>query len=485
MTRSLSLVSLFSLALLSPLAGCSSGEGSDNSGTPDMTWTVDLGGSSRTDMGVPKSGSTLVFASVGGVGNEAAQAVATDAAGNIYVTGPYVGGLDLGGGALQNAGKNDLYVAKFDAAGKHLWSKSFGGVGQDTGSAVTLDRSGNVWVTGSFQNVVDFGGGMLTSAGNSDVFILSLGGADGAYRSAWRYGGGDNETAVGIGVDSTGAVVITGAFGTSVDFGGGMLTSAGNFDGYLLKVSSTGAYVWARRFGDYEVDTGSGVVIGAGDDVFMVGSFVGTSDIGGGAVNAAGPMLGEVLVARLSATGTVKWSKGIGARFDAYFPAIALDPSGNLFLATTFEGSCSVGGAIYNSDGFTDVAVAKWTGDGVHEWSYQLSGPGYEYSDGVTSDPQGNMIVVGHFNGQAKFGGPYIKSYGNYDSFVSKLGGSNGQHIFSLHLGGPGIDATNDVVADPQGNVWVAGQYDTVGEFGTGVIDAKGGTDSFLVKLAP
>ena len=58
--------------------------------------------------------------------------------------------------------------------GKHLWSKRFGDAGTQAANAIAADASGNVIVAGRFEGTVDFGGGALTSAGLSDIFIVKF-----------------------------------------------------------------------------------------------------------------------------------------------------------------------------------------------------------------------------------------------------------------------------------------------------------------------
>ena len=471
------IASLFTTTVASFIA-CSGG--TPNNEMMDMAPPMDM-----TTTPVAKPGSTVASPRLGGADNDAAYAVTTDAAGNVYVAGQLTGPIDVGGGTLAAFGMSDIYVAKFDSSGKHLWSKSFGSTGPDSVKGLTVDRSGNLWVAGSFRNSIDFGGGMLTSAGFSDIFLLSLGSADGAYRSAYRYGGANDENVVALTSDSTGALILTGAFAGSVDFGGGMLTSAGNTDGYILKVNAVGAHQWSKRFGDQYADTGGGVVVGSGDDVNLVATFIGSADVGGGKVNAADTVAADILVARFAADGTHKWSKGVGARSDALLPAIAIDSSGNLLLTATFDGNFSMGGAIFSSDGLYDVVVAKWDATGSHQWSYRFSGPDYELSDGIAAVAQGNVIAVGHYKGNARMaGGAYMKSNGSYDTWIAKLA-PNGQHLWSQHHGGIGDDASGAVAVDPQGNIWLAGQYTASVDFGKGSMDVRGGIDSFLIKIAP
>ncbi|MBL9008604.1 MAG: hypothetical protein JNJ46_30360, partial [Myxococcales bacterium] len=256
-------------------------------------------------------------------------------------------------------------------------------------------------------------------------------------------------------------------------------------DGYILKVSASGVHQWSKRFGDVYQDTGGGLAVGPGDDVNLVATFIGSADVGGGKVNAVNPVAADILVARFAADGTHKWSKGVGARSDALLPSIAIDGSGNLLLMATFDGTFSMGGAIFTSEGLYDVVVAKWDASGSHEWSYRFSGPDYDLPDAIAADAQGNVIAVGHYKGNSRMaGGAYMKSYGSYDGWIAKLGPS-GQHLWSQHYGGIGDDASNAVAVDAQGNVWMAGQFTASAELGKGPIDTRGGIDGFLIKIAP
>jgi hypothetical protein len=92
--------------------------------------------------------------------------VAADANGNVVITGQFSGRADLGGAVLTSAGGSDVFIAKFSSSGALLWSKRFGATSTDTGYGIGVDTSGNVLVIGIFQGTVDFGGGSLISAGD-------------------------------------------------------------------------------------------------------------------------------------------------------------------------------------------------------------------------------------------------------------------------------------------------------------------------------
>lgn len=100
--------------------------------------------------------------------------VAIDGSGNTIITGYFSGAVNFGGGLLTSAGNYDIFLAKFDSDGGHIWSKSFGDASDQSARSVTCDGSGNVVVTGDFYGSTNFGGGALTSAGSRDIFIAKF-----------------------------------------------------------------------------------------------------------------------------------------------------------------------------------------------------------------------------------------------------------------------------------------------------------------------
>jgi hypothetical protein len=164
--------------------------------------------------------------------------VAADGSANIILTGDFYGTVNLGGGPLTSPGNNnyDIFLAKFDPNGVHVWSKRFGNTGSfdDSGNSVAACASGNIVVTGSCVGPVDFGGGPLTGNG----FIARFD-ASGAHLSSLIFGTSGNASGSSVAAGDCEDFVVTGSFGIvpggTVDFGGGPLTSAGNNDIFIAK----------------------------------------------------------------------------------------------------------------------------------------------------------------------------------------------------------------------------------------------------------
>ena len=76
-----------------------------------------------------------------GGGNDRISDIATDAQGNVYVTGSFTGQISLGGTLLSSAGKADILVAKYNPAGVLLWARKAGGSEVDEGNGIALDAA--------------------------------------------------------------------------------------------------------------------------------------------------------------------------------------------------------------------------------------------------------------------------------------------------------------------------------------------------------
>ena len=213
--------------------------------------------------------------------------VAVDPSGNIAVTGAFSGPIDFGGGALISAAV-DIFLAKLSPTGGHLWSRRFGSaLAVHAGNGVACDGSGNVLVTGSFENSIDLGAGWTTSFAHKDVFVAKYSPA-GAYLWSRLAGGLYDDAGRGIAVDRSGKVVVTGTFQAAVNFGTGSLISAGRTDIFVARYSPDGTPLVAQRFGSADFDAGNAVAVDGSGRPVVTGSYRLGGDFGGTALGGAG-----------------------------------------------------------------------------------------------------------------------------------------------------------------------------------------------------
>ncbi|MBW2733098.1 MAG: hypothetical protein JRH20_11960 [Deltaproteobacteria bacterium] len=222
----------------------------------------------------------------GGPSDDFAAAVATDGQSHALVTGTFQGSAEFGDTMLVSAGKSDVFLASFTLTGVLQWSKGFGTATTEFASGVVVDTTGNVTIAGSFDGSIDFGGGLLLNAGTSDVFVASFD-LEGEHRWSRRYGAALGDTAADIVVDDSGNVILTGGFNETLVLGLEPLVSAGNSDVFVVSHSPSGALRWSRRFGGTQYDMGSGVAVHGGD-VVVTGSFKEHSNFGGETLTSVG-----------------------------------------------------------------------------------------------------------------------------------------------------------------------------------------------------
>ena len=171
-----------------------------------------------------------------GIGSGEPLALALDAAGAIAMTGSGndMGVLNFGGEDLAPIGIDfELFVARLDASGAHVWSKRFGSPGDNRsiGTDVALDSEGNVAITGYILGNVPIDGVVL--AGNGDAFVARF---DAGGTSVWSKTFGQPRY-YSLAFSPLGELVVGGQADAAVDFGQGIVTPIGDIDLFLLKIS--------------------------------------------------------------------------------------------------------------------------------------------------------------------------------------------------------------------------------------------------------
>ncbi|MBK7653051.1 MAG: SBBP repeat-containing protein [Flammeovirgaceae bacterium] len=175
----------------------------------------------------------------GAAGEDYGYSIAADASANIYVTGVYNGTVNFGGTNLTSTGNMDMFCAKYNSSLAPVWAVSSGvNAVNDYGKAITVDGSGNVYITGSW-----YTGGWIQKFNSTGVSQWST--------SLCQFGGGTAE-GESIVVNTDGDVVIAGYFNSSTGFEGPCsgpyyLTSQGNNDSFVAKYKGAdGSFKWVK-----------------------------------------------------------------------------------------------------------------------------------------------------------------------------------------------------------------------------------------------
>lgn len=384
------------------------------------------------------------------------------------------------------------------------WAKQMGGTGDDSGNAIVLDASGNIYTVGNFQDTADFDPGSdslnLTPLGAQDVFVSKLN-ATGNLLWAKNIGGANIDYGNGITVDASGNVYTIGCFLETGDFDPGAdtvnLTSVGSYDIFVSKLNASGNFVWAKRMGGTGADVGTSIAIDASGNVYVTGTFQDTANFGAGSTYSLSSAGGEdIFVAKLDAAGNVTWLKQMGGILGEYVSSIALDASGDVYTTGYFGDTVDFdpdnGNFNLTSVGVIDIFISKLNSTGNFVWAKQMGGPGIDYANSIAIDGSGNVYTTGLFNDTADFnmatGTSTLTSAGNDDIFITKLN-STGSFIWAKQMGGTDFDIGSSITTDASGNVYTTGYFGGTADFnpnaGTNSLISNGSIDVFISKLSP
>lgn len=347
--------------------------------------------------------------------------VAVDGQGSVFITGQFNGTMNLGGGDLISQGDEDFFVVKYSSEGDHIWSQRFGDDQGQFGRSVAVDDEGNVVVMGTFWGTMNLGGEDLVSQGSIDVFVAKFSAA-GDHIWSYRFGDDLSQAGTSVAVDGEGNVVATGYFEGTMNLGGDDLVSQGEYDIFVVKFSPEGDHLWSQRFGDWNDQSDISVAVDGEGNVLVTGDFEGTMNLGGDDLVSQGD--DDLFVAKLSPDGTHLWSQRFGNANWQSSNSVAVDGEGHVVVTGNYRGTMNLGGDdLVSSQGSTDLFVAKFSPAGNHLWSKSFGDETTEFGTGVAVDAQGDVLVTGSFEGTMNLGGDDLVCQGSYDVFLAKLSG--------------------------------------------------------------
>lgn len=442
--------------------------------------------------------------------------ITTDANGNVFTTGSFVYTTDFDPlnsnyALTPGPGTNnrDTYIAKYSGTGSFLWSKHFFGGGLDAGAALVTDASGNIYTVGDFYGTADFNPGTgtynMSSLGNTDCYISKLD-ANGNFVWAKQIGGTGWEFGADIKLDASGNIYITGSFSggpTDFDPGTGVytMTPIGATDAYLVKLNSSGAFVWAKQFGGTNNTYATGLSVDGAGNVYSCGNFNGNCDFDPGITTFSFTSLGDydVYISKLDGAGSFIWASRVGGAGRDESTSMSLDAGNNVYTCGNFAATADFdpGPSVFTmtSNGGADVFISKLTSSGNFAWSRSFGGNANDdYCYEIVNDGTGNVIATGYFFGTVDFDpGPSVftlsEQGGLGDSFILELN-SGGNLNWAKQIGGNGLQSGSSVFENA-GNIFATGQFQDVCDIDPGVgtytlvSQYPGDEDAYIIKLAP
>lgn len=435
-----------------------------------------------------------------------AMAISVDANGNVYTAGTLNGTADFDPGTgvynLSSTNMNqDVYIQKLDANGNFVWAKLITGSASYTEVyGLELDNVNNVYIAGNFDDVVDFDPSAtvnsITPPGDVSGYVLKL---DNNGNFVWvkTYGTANAYQGVGtLAVSGSGDCYVGGYFINTIDFdpGAGVsnLTCVGMQDAYILKLNSSGNFIYVKQISvdNFAILTASD--IDANGNYLYAGVFSGTIDLDPGAATytANAPNSTNGYVGQLDNAGNFLLGKTINGDNYCEVNAVKMDNLQNILVAGIFNGiydfnpSSGVNN-MTSTNGFQDAFITKLNSAGSYVWAKQFSGSDDLIMRSMDVDAIGNVYTTGYFLGSTDFNpGTAVNMFnvvGPVDAFVSKLDNS-GNFVSANQIGGNAEDGGFDIKLK-NNSIYSCGLFNGTVDFdpGAGIMNLTASSSTVLL----
>lgn len=455
---------------------------------------ANLPASSQTFQWALQTGSTL---------DDDGISMAADAAGNTYTAGKMGGTVDFDPGpGIYNLNPTGNYVRKLTAAGNFVWAFR---ISTDVINKVVLDATNAIYITGEFDNTVDFDPGPavfnLTSISYRDAFVAKYD-AMGNFIWAISMPGATGSHGNSIAVCQGAYLYCGGGFAGTVDFDPGPgvfnMTSAGLEDAFILKLDTAGNFQWARKVGTAKLEVVEGVTCDSLGNVYGTGCFGANADFdpGPATFNLINSDLNDVFIWKLDASGYFVWAKGIGSIYDDTGYDIEIDTFGCVYITGDCKSSIDFdpGAGNYTLGGFgnQDVFILKLNNNGNFIWARRLGGPSEDYCYSLNIDAERNVYMTGEYRDTADFDpGPAVyplnSSPNKVRSFISKLD-TNGVFVWAKAIESAYHVRAKEILHTATDDIYVTGSFFGLCDFDPGpgafnLTATYSSYDAFTLKL--
>jgi hypothetical protein len=339
------------------------------------------------------------------------------------------------------------FITKYDASGKVIWAIGSSQGHYATVSGITVDNTGNVYVTGIYSSpYIIFGNDTLRSPStNNNPGGLFLAKFDSSGSLRWLKGAGYSkyDASAGVSIDGFGNVYITGSFGSDTIFFDNFylinsLLYTANDDIFLVKYDSTGQVKWANQGHNIFTDASNAIITDYNGDSYITGGYRGSALVFDTITLNNSEVGTQMFIAKFDSSGKAKWATTTNYHYTSYGSSITLDSNGFVYVVG------NLGVTTYQA------FIEKNSINGNLIWQKKVGNCGCNNSVAVCAD--GNIVTVGYFDCP-----PIINNDTFYTHSVIVKFDPSGNTIWAKGLEGNGLAITADIL----GNIYTTGTFIT------------------------
>ena len=370
------------------------------------------------DIVIRKSSSSGFFQWVrhlGGKGQDIAYDIVADNDDNVYLTGSFTDSLFYNNTFLikGDAIKIQSFILKINPEGNVIWVRKLEADVAVMARTITKGQGGEMIISGSFEGNGNFGAGF--SAGNNggmDGFLIKISGASGNTTFMRTFGGPENDTVLQHFTDNQNNYYLAGDFRQTVDFDPGpaqqLKSNMGMADGYVLKLSATGNFVWVRTFGSSGLDQAVSLTADGQRNVIVTGSFSNSVNFSESGNPAQSKGSTDIFLVKLDEFGSTQWHNTYGDSLQDAGSRVIVNTNGIIYLAGSFRTKADFNpspefnnGA--DSNGGTDGFIALYNQDGTYNEHFTLGGMANDQINDFALKSNGELVSVGAFGAITDF----------------------------------------------------------------------------------
>ena len=376
-----------------------------------------------------------------------------------------------------------------------VWAKSVGArLDNDAKVTAVKDATGGIIVSGQFDANAPFGAANIPVTGTIDLYATKF---DQSGTPVWAKGFGGMSNIMfpgGIVMDGAGNSYLAGSYSFGMTINGINYYSEGDKDGYIIKLDPSGNVIWVKSFGSSTPQAFNAIAIN-GNNIYVAGSYSGTFNAGSVTVPTSNAGSTDAMVIAFDTAGTALWAATGGGADEDYFYGVSAS-STNVYASGAVRGASASFGStnLTGSGSADDMLVTRLTASGSFDLAKRFGSTSTDQATCIGYDNYGNIYISGSFLGTVSFGGPAsITSNGGNtysDGFVAKLN-SAGWGLWACKQGGASDDITTSMEVVNNGYIYLCGYYNNstvtlTTTSGTPMnLTNSGGADGFAAKYNP